>query len=574
LARGKSARGIDLVLMWHMHQPDYRLAGPDGSESFVLPWTYLHAIKDYTDMAAHLERHPAMRAVVNFVPVLLDQIEDYAAQCASGELRDPLLAWLARPDLGALSLDERGGLVETCLRGNHATMLEPYPRYRRLHDLYREACADGDAGLAYFSADYFSDLVTWFHLAWCGESERRQREPIARLLSKGSGFDLSDRRALLAAIGEIVGGLIGRYRALARDGRIELSATPYAHPLAPLLLDLASARQSQPDAPLPRAAAYPGGRSRVSAQIDAARASHAARFGESPAGMWPAEGAVSDGVIALLGAAGCGWTASSESVLANSVGLGREAFAGERARRLYRAYRVDGQSPLLFFRDERLSDLIGFEYRKWYGSDAASHFVAELERIAAAAPDDERPVVCVILDGENAWEYYPYNGYYFLDHLYAEICAREWIRPTTFAELARTPSATVGQLPALKAGSWVHGTLSTWIGDPDKNRAWDLLCAAKTSFDLSIASGRLDAAKRAAATAQLARCESSDWFWWYGAHNPHAVVDTFDRLFRANLARLYRLLDLPPPAALDAPVGHGNGQPEHGGTMRRADASI
>ena len=567
-------RGIDLVLMWHMHQPDYRLVGSDGGESFVLPWTYLHAIKDYTDMAAHLERHPAMRAVVNFVPVLLDQIEDYAAQCASGRIRDPLLACLARPDLGTLSPAQRRAVASACFRSNHATMLEPYPQYRRLHELYRRANGDGDTGLAYFSAEYFSDLVAWYHLAWCGESERRQREPIARMLAKGSGFDFDDRRALLAAIGEMIGALIGRYRALADAGRIELSATPHAHPLAPLLLELSSARQSQPEAVLPRAAAYPGGRARLQVQIDAALASHASRFGAPPAGMWPAEGAISDGVIALLGEAGCRWSASSESVLANSLGRPGEAFAAERAQHLYRPYRLDGNDPLLFFRDERLSDLIGFEYSNWYGSDAAGHFVAELEQIAASAPDGERPVVAVILDGENAWEHYPYNGYYFIDRLYDELCARDWIRTTTFAELARAMPTGAARLATLQAGSWVHGTLSTWIGDADKNRAWDLLCAAKSCFDLAIASGRLDDSARAAASAQLARCESSDWFWWFGAYNPAATVTAFDRLFRAHLARLYRLLGLPPPATLDAPISVGSGDAEPGGTMRRAGASI
>ncbi|MBN9463649.1 MAG: hypothetical protein J0H00_20760 [Burkholderiales bacterium] len=564
------ADGLDLVLVWHMHQPDYRLAGPGGEPRFVLPWTYLHAIKDYSDMAAHLERHPRMRAVVNFVPVLLDQLEDYAAQCATGALRDPLLQCLAHPDLGALSPAERNALTNACFRSNHETMLRPYPQYLRLHELYRQAAADGETGLMYLSGDYFSELVTWYHLVWCGESERRQRAPIAQLLSKGSGFDLADRRLLLAQIGEILGGLIPRYAALARDGRIELSTTPNTHPLAPLLLDLASARQSQPDALLPHAGAYPGGRTRLAAQIAAARASHARRFGAPPAGMWPAEGAVSDGVVALLGEAGCRWAASSESVLANSLGLAGEAFAAERARHLYRAWRVDGHAPALFFRDEPLSDGIGFEYAKWYGSDAAADFVARLERIAAEAPEGERPLVSVILDGENAWESYPYNGYYFLDHLYEALCNHPTIRTTTFAEWLDGQHAPPAALTALKAGSWVYGTLSTWIGEPEKNRAWDLLCTAKQCFDRAVQGGRLDEAQRTAATAQLARCESSDWFWWFGPHNPRASVETFDRLFRANLARLYTLLGLAPPAILDTPISHGGGSAEQAGTMRRA----
>lgn len=564
------ADGLDLVLVWHMHQPDYRLAGPGEASHFVLPWTYLHAIKDYTDMAAHLERHPRMRAVVNFVPVLLEQIEDYAAQCASGALRDPLLRCLAHPDLGALTVAERRSLTDACFRSNHETMLQPYPQYLRLHALYRQAGSDGDAGLAYLSGEYLSDLVTWYHLAWCGETERRRRAPVARLLSKGSGFDLADRRLLLAQIGEILGGIVPRYAALARDGRIELSATPATHPLAPLLLDLASARQSQPEVVLPHASSYPGGYARLAAQIAQARASHARRFGAPPAGMWPAEGAVSDGVIALLGAAGCRWTASSESVLANSLGLAAEAFAGARARHLYRAWRVDGHAPALFFRDETLSDRIGFEYARWYGSDAATDFVTRLERIAAEAPANERPLVSVILDGENPWESYPYNGYYFLDHLYEALGRHPRIRPTTYARWLDDRPAAPGTLAGLKAGSWVYGTLSTWIGEPGKNRAWDLLCTAKQCFDRAVQGGRLDEAQRDAATAQLARCESSDWFWWFGEHNPRASVQTFDRLFRANLARLYTLLGLAPPAILDTPISHGGGDPEQAGTMRRA----
>lgn len=566
------AQGVDLVLMWHMHQPDYRLAADGGGNEFVLPWTYLHAMKDYTDMAAHLERHPAIRAVVNFVPVLLDQIEDYEAQCTSGVLRDPLLRFLVRPDLATLSLQERSALAGACFLSSHATMLRPYPQYARLHDLYTRAtsCGDGDAGLAYLSAEYFSDLVTWYHLAWCGESERRHRPLIAQLLSKGTGFDHAHRQALLGQIGQIIGGLIPRYRALAHAGQIELAATPYAHPLSPLMLDLGCARESQPDVLLPQCAAYPGGFDRVCDHVESGRRSHAARFDAPPFGMWPAEGAISDAFVGLLGSVGCRWAASSESVLANSLRLDRAAFGNQRARHLYRPYQVGDRGPMLFFRDEHLSDLIGFEYSRWHGKDAAVNFVSELERIAAEASDGQRPIVSVILDGENAWEYYPYNGYYFLDHLYEELSRSRVIRVTTFAELLQNPPQSAGRLDSLVAGSWVYGTLSTWIGEPEKNRAWDHLCAAKQAFDSAMASERFDEHARAAARAQLARCESSDWFWWYGAHNSAQTVETFDKLFRANLRGLYRLLDLPVPTALESPIGVGSGDPEQAGTMRRA----
>jgi alpha-amylase/alpha-mannosidase (GH57 family) len=564
---------LDLVFLWHMHQPDYRDhgsarvgAGDTATGEFVLPWVYLHAMKDYVDMAAHLERHPQMRCVVNFVPVLLDQIEDYAQQFASGQFRDPLLRMLATPDLDNITAAERKLLLATCFRSNHTTMLAPFPHYQRLHDLYLLLAEDTDSTYDYLSGAYFSDLVTWYHLAWTGETERRRNPLLANLMSQGEGYDAEDRRALLDSIGKLIAGLIPRWRALAERGQVEISSTPNTHPLSPLLLDFKVARESLPEAPLPFAAAYPGGRSRVIAHIDAARISHARRFGAPPVGMWPAEGAVSEDFVKHLAAADCRWIASGEGVLNNSLATSKLS----DPRAAYHPWKLE-QAPglTLFFRDERLSDLIGFDYAKWHGRDAAKHLVLQLEAILDAAAEDETPVVSIILDGENAWEHYPYNGYYFFEDLYGLLAEHPRIRTTTYAELLARPSPPAAAvLPRLTAGSWVYGTLSTWIGDEAKNRGWDLLCEAKQSCDRVLASGRLDAAQVAAVNAQLAICESSDWFWWFGDYNPSAAVASFDSLYRRNLARLYGLLQLEPPAHLDTPICAGSATAE-GGSMRR-----
>jgi alpha-amylase/alpha-mannosidase (GH57 family) len=555
---------LDLVFLWHMHQPDYR---DHASGEFALSWVYLHALKDYPDMAAHLERHPGIRAVVNFVPVLLDQLEDYVAQFETGRFRDPLLRLLANPDLEHIGLDDRMLLFDTCFRNNHHTMLAPFPHYQRLHDLHKMLSRDGDEALAYLSGSYLSDLVTWYHLAWSGESVRRQHSLVTELMSKGESFSVHDRERLLAMIGSVLKELIPRYRALYETGQIEISTTPGTHPLAPLLLDFNTARDTLPEAPLPVNAAYPGGRSRVDAQIESAKDSHVQRFGRRPAGMWPAEGAISAAFVRQLAHAGVTWLASGEGVLRNSLHNSGKA----DARVAYHPWHVaDAPGITLFFRDEHLSDLIGFEYAKWHGRDAASHFVKQLEAILAASPAGETPLVSVILDGENAWEHYPYNGHYFFEDLYALLDAHAAIRTTTFAEvLARDPAPATELLPGLVAGSWVYGTLSTWIGDADKNHAWDLLCAAKQSYDLVISSGRLSPEEQAAAERQLAICESSDWFWWFGDYNPAEAVAGFDRLYRRNLANLYRCLKLTPPAQLDHPISIGSKSAE-GGAMRRA----
>jgi alpha-amylase/alpha-mannosidase (GH57 family) len=566
------AKRVDLVLLWHMHQPEYR---DYATGEFREPWVYLHAIKDYADMAAHLERHPGVRAVVNFVPVLLDQLEDYADQFATGRVRDPLLRALVHDPATPFSADERELIVARCFRANHEKMVQPYQAYVGLHELYEGLARQGRTALAYLSDQYFHDLVTWYHLVWTGETVRRGSALITRLMTLGMGFTHADRKALFGVLGEVVRDIVPRWARLAATGRVELATSPHYHPLAPLLLDLESAREARPELPLPLSRAYPGGAERTAFHTRSALESHARRFGARPAGVWPSEGAVSAALLRLFAAHGVRWTATGEAVLVQSL-RSASVLASDRARYLYRPYRVPDHDIVTFFRDDHLSDLIGFEYAKWNSHDAAVHLVGELERIAAVAPADDPPLVSIILDGENCWEYFPYNGFFFLDELYTRLEAHRDIRTRTYAELLDekaepgVPRAQPGSLPRVLAGSWVHGDFTTWIGSPDKNHAWDLLVAAKSSFDLVVDSGRLPVEQRAAAFRQLAACEGSDWFWWFGDYNPAQAVARFDALYRENLARLYALLDLPAPATLDQPISRGGGHPEAGGAMRRA----
>jgi alpha-amylase/alpha-mannosidase (GH57 family) len=563
---------LNLVLLWHMHQPDYRNY---NTNEYELPWVYLHAIKDYTDMAYHLEMHPRVKAIVNFVPILLDQLEDYVAQFTQGQVRDPLLRLLATPDLDQLPTSDRLLIFKRCFQSNHTTMLQPYPAYKRLHDLYDTLHERGENELVYFSGQYLADLLMWYHLAWTGESVRRNNEVVMKLMAQSEGFSHADRLQLFNLIGDLIQGLIPRYRKLAESGQIELSTTPYYHPLSPLLIDFSSAHDSLPDDPLPINPAYPGGRKRVNFHLNTAIESHGQRFGEKPAGIWPAEGAVSLPLLEILAAHDCHWCASGEGVLANSI---RKSYPDsplpDRSHYLYRPYRIQGETGSItcFFRDDKLSDLIGFEYSKWFGRDAAENFIQRLEKIAHDAPPEENRIVSVILDGENAWESYPYNGYYFLDDLYTLLENHPGINPTTYRDYLKTPehvdSSTM--LPVLAAGSWVYGTFSTWIGDPEKNRAWDLLCAAKQSYDLVMQSDRLTDAEKKAACRQLASCESSDWFWWFGDYNPAHAVASFDQLYREDLVNLYRLLKLPVPSSVHEPISKGDSHVEGDGTMRRS----
>jgi len=564
-------RSLGLVLLWHMHQPDFR---DFASGEFTQPWVYLHAIKDYTDMAAHLESHPGVHAVVNLVPILLDQLEDYADQFATRKMRDPLLRLLARDNLDELDAAERKMVLDQCFRANHSKMIEPFTPYKRLRDLFQYIVSvEGDPA-RYLSGQYLADLLTWYHLSWTGETVRRKEEVVVRLMTQGVNFTHADRMALFELLGSLIADIIPRYRRLAESGRVEISTTPHQHPIGPLLLDFACAREALPDARLPAAELYPGGRSRITWHLESAQHSHRRRFGAPAPGVWPAEGALSTPFLNLLAEHKVAWTASGQRVLANTLRkAGLPADAPHEF--LYRPYHlaVEGHRLHCFFRDDLLSDLIGFEYKGWHGKDAATHFIAQLEQIRSHAPEGESPVVSVILDGENAWEYYPYNGFYFLDELYRALESQPSMRTVTFSEVLGDLGGAGGltrPLPPLVAGSWVYGNLSTWIASEQKNRAWDLLVSAKQSYNLVMASGRLDETTMQAAARQLAICEGSDWFWWFGDYNPAQAVAMFDRLFRTNLANLYRLLQLAPPAQLSEAISRGGGHPDMGGAMRRA----
>ena len=557
-----------VVLFWHMHQPNYRDA---LTGQYLLPWTYLHAIKDYTDMAAHLEANPGARAVVNFTPVLIEQLQELAGRVGqhllSGTpLPDPVLSVLAPTPLP----QERGvrlALLQACLRADRRHLIGRYPAYQQLAAL--AASMGTPEHVAYASDQLLRDLGVWFHIAWLGETIKRSDPRVATLIGRENEFRPEHCRMLLELIGELLSGVLPRYRQLAEAGRVELAVSPYGHPILPLLYDFSVARESQPNTPLPQSADYPGGALRARWHMDEAVRVFESAFGVKPLGCWPSEGAISAQALQLIDDCGFNWIATSANVLRGCLAAsGTQQGPIEAA--VNRVYQRPNQQLRCFFRHDELSDLIGFNYSTWHGDDAVRHLVGELERVAETAQSHGEQLALVALDGENAWEHYPFNGYYFLNGLYAALADHPRLELTTLSDfLAERPSTL--PLSQVVSGSWVHGTLSTWIGDRDKNTGWDLLVEAKQAADSALASGRFNAAQRARIERQLAQCESSDWFWWFGDYNPAESVRDFDQLYRHQLASLYKLLELPLPPRLSRTISSGRGSPEGGGVMRRAN---
>jgi len=550
---------LKLVLCWHMHQPEYRNL---RTGEYQLPWTYLHVIKDYVDMVAHLESEPKAKAVVNFAPILLEQIEDYTKQINGYlydrvSIKDSLLAALVSPSIPA-DTQTRLKLITDCMRANRERQIERYPAFLHLVEMAEWLKSHQD-GLDYVNSQFITDILVWYHLAWMGETIKLSDSRIKRLIEQGSGYTLHDRVELLEIIGEIHSSLLNRYKALAKKRRIELSVTPYAHPIMPLLLDIKSAHEAMPHAPLPALDTYPGGEKRVRWHLKKGIETFKHFFGITPTGCWPSEGSVSTETLRILSDFGFEWTASGGNVLHNSLHQ-----SGQSSVDIHHPFKVDGTEIACFFRDDGLSDLIGFTYSKWHADDAVMNLISHLENVAT---DGKEKVVSIIMDGENAWEYFPANGYYFLTALYKKLAHHPAIELCTFSDCLAA-KVDIKPLKKLVAGSWVYGSFSTWVGDKDKNRGWDMLGDAKWSFDKVITTGRLNNEQLIAAEIQLAVCEGSDWFWWFGDYNPSEAVSDFERQFRLNLANLYLLLGAPAPDYLALTFTQGSGSPAMGGAMR------
>ena len=555
------AERLRVVLLWHMHQPMYR--EPVGGQ-YLVPWTYLHGIKDYSDMAAHLESRPDAAVVVNFSPVLLEQLQDYCAQLEAflagrGELRDPLLAALAA-ETPPTEAKTRRQLVESCLMLQRQRMVEPFEPFRQLAEM-ADWILGRPAAAEYIDTQFLTDLLVWYHLAWLGETVRRGEPRAVDLMRKGRGYTADDRRQLLTVIHEVLKGIVPRYRALAKDARVELSLNAYAHPILPLLLDFNAAREAQPDLPLPSSEGYPGGEARARWHLEQGKQVFQDSFGLSPEGCWPSEGAVSKAAVTLLGQNQLRWAATGQGVLHHSLGV--ESTSSDQ---LHRAYRLDGTDVVLFFRDDELSDLVGFRYKDWHADDAVADLANRLAGIAEAEAEPGR-VVTIALDGENAWEHYPANGFFFLSALYRVFSHDARFELTTFSHCLEDKAVQIRSLPHLTAGSWVYGDLTTWMGSPDKNRAWDMLVEAKNACHEAIRSKHFGAAELAHIERQLGVCEGSDWFWWPGDYNPEGVVSQFERLYRAQLQGLYELIGETPPDYLGTPFSHGKAEAQ-GGAMR------
>ena len=533
-----------VAILWHMHQPFYQDL---ATGEHILPWVRLHGIKDYWGMVALMREFPQVRVTFNLVPSMLVQLEAFARD----EAHDRHLALGLKP-ADALSDDERAFCVENFFHAHMPRMIDPFPRYA---ELFARRGSHGKglsprALAAHFSTQDIRDLQVWHKLVWIDASYFERDERIRALVAKDRGYTEEDKALLRSVELEILRAVVPEYRDAARRGQIELSTSPFYHPILPLLCDTDVYLRTHPQSRMPRE------RFRrpedAFEQLTRAVALHERLFGRRPDGLWPSEGSVSDEMVPLVARAGFKWMATDESLLSRSI---NRAFtrdgAGnvEQPEDLYRAYRVGASSLSVAcgFRDHAISDLIGFSYASWPPDTAADDFMRRLVDAGArySARTGQEATVFVILDGENAWEHFEGQGRPFLRALYARLTSQPEIRTVTMSEAcARASEPLVSIFP----GSWINSDFYIWIGHADDHRAWSQLADARRALDAPPAGIPDEALARAREEMLIA--EGSDWFWWYGDDHSSDHDLAFDDLFRRHVRNVYRALDAPIPEEL------------------------
>ncbi len=544
---------VHLVILWHMHQPQYR---DPSTGQYVLPWTRLHALKDYWGMVRVLEEFPRVHATFNVVPSLGVQLEEYA----SGHFDEPWFATAFRPAKD-LTAEEKLEILSRAFQLNYDHMLARWPRFVELHQRVVQSQGNERALLSLGERDW-RDLQLLSQLAWMDEEYLASDPVVSRLAGKGTDYTEQDKQELCAKQLELLGRVLPEYRRAASTGQIEISTTPFYHPILPLLCDSDIARVSNPGTPLPAPAFRHPEDARE--QLMRARRYHERVFGRAPEGLWPSEGSVSEQVLSIAAELGFKWFATDEGVLGHTLrtGFGRDgAGVPSNADKLYSLLRVrvGGREMVGFFRDHYLSDLVGFVYSRMDPGAAAEDLHQRIRAIGERVQIGRPLTVSLILDGENAWEYYPGNGREFLRLFYRRIENDPDISALTASE-AVAAAGEIATNDGIFPASWINANFDVWIGSGEDVMAWDHLRRAR-DFYAQQAESAAKGFPRAPTPEQLAAAyeallgaEGSDWCWWYGPEHSSVNDAEFDAFYRKLLTEVYLALGAEAPDVLAEPI--------------------
>lgn len=542
-------RLLNVAFVWHMHQPYY------GNDSYIFPWVRMHAIKDYYDMVSILQEHPNLHQTFNLTPCLLNQIESYA----QGSIQDKYWEISMKPAEN-LAPSEKLFILRRFCNPHWHQRIHIYPRYLELCKKVEFLLSISSlTAVEKLNIQEFLDLQVWFNLSWFDPYWIRSDKKLEFLISRGQNFSEDHKLVIADKQREIMKGIIPLYKEAQEKGQIEVTASPYYHPILPLLYDSELAKISSPQITLPqRKFAFPED---VKTQIMMSVDCYKKYFGRYPRGLWPSELAVGEEILPILGEYEISWIISDEGILARSLGVDivRHGIGHvNEPKLLYRPYLIqrEGASFAILFRDRLLSDLISFTYHSWAPGDAAQDLIRRLNHIQTTLGEKSSEyIVTVALDGENCWEFYENDGYPFLHAFYSLLEKSQSLRTITISEyLAENPPKA--ELSNLHTGSWIDANLRTWIGDVEHAKAWDFLFQARetlSQFDQTCHDYEFEKVKEKAWN-EIYMAEGSDWFWWFSKFHRSELAEVWDRQFRIHLRKVYKLLGAPVPDNFFRPI--------------------
>jgi len=527
---------IDLAFLWHMHQPYY----PDPlSGVYPMPWVRLHGIKGYYDMPSLLREFPEIKYTINLTPSLIYQLKEYLDK----GVRDKYFL-LSAKRASDLTQVEKVFLLKNFFLCRKETMIQPNLGYLRL--LNKRGTRPGidmEKASKEFSDQEFLDLQCWFNLAWFGFSALKEYPELNELKRKARNFSEDDKMYLLKLQMEILSKLIPLYQDLWNQGKLEISTTPFYHPILPLLIDTEIAREALPGVNLPPRFSWPeDARGQLKTGLDFMEQV----FSRKPIGLWPSENAVSDDALKIIAETGLQWTNTCEQLLKKTK-KGRA-----RPDLVYHPYQFQESELKIVFRDQELSDLISFNYSQLEPEVSVTDFTRRLDgiRMQVEKLGKNRAFVLVALDGENPWESFPQSGYRFLSLLFQELSRKPEVHLTTVSEALKNYYPE--KLEHLSPGTWIKGDFDIWIGAMEENKAWDYLGRVRKDAEQMFKTADPDAKR--IAQSELFAAEGSDWFWWYG-DDFYSDLDTeYDEIFRTHLRNVYLALGKIPPLFLEEPV--------------------
>ncbi len=543
---------LNIAFVWHMHQPFYKDL---SSGEYAMPWVRLHGIKDYYDMVAILEPYTNIHQTFNLVPSLIEQILDYLKNNA----QDNVLK-LTRKPASELTREDKIDILTKLFMANWETMIKIYPRYRNLLEKRGEHISMEKLKIIQKSltTQDFLDLQVWYNLAWFDPIFKKSDPELVRLINKNDKFTEEDKNIVINKQFEILSMILPIYKKFMDKGQIEVSISPYYHPILPLLADTDIARISSPYLTLPKERFQHIEDARW--HIEKAVQFYKDIFNASPKGMWPSEGSVSEDIISLIAENGIKWIATDENILSRTLNVPIRNFAGDVMNYdlFYKAYTVEknNHSLNIIFRDIKLSDKIGFIYSKWNAKDAVNDFMNNLHQIRNSLYGNSNShLVSIILDGENAWEYYPDDGRDFLISLYERLNEEKYFQCVTVSEYIEKAD-NIEKLNHLFPGSWINNNFNIWIGHREDNLAWDYLSIARKKLVEFQKEHPEEKYKDQIAMAwkEIYIAEGSDWCWWYGDDHSSENDSEFDNLFRQHLTNIYRILGLEIPHYLYLPI--------------------